>query len=433
MKWAYYNEIDEAAAHVLRAQIKAGVIAPGEVDTRSIRDVHATDVRGFVQCHFFAGGGLWSVAARLAGWPDDRSLWTGSCPCQPFSGAGKQRGIDDPRHLWPDFFRIIRDARPHVVVGEQVSGKAGYGWLDGVRSDLEGEGYACGAVDIPACSIDAPHQRNRLYWTAARDVDDRQRARLEGQPRHGDQRAGWTRASGPVAATDGGAQPDATCVGWGEGRPTHGVRSGRSSAAERDALVLTHPDSRGRAGRPEGAQRGEVGRAAAERAAGGVLADAERSERRSEPNERRGSNTESSRDRGKGTSEPRKLDEISLRNGSFWSDAEWIVSPLDGKARRSKSSFCNVAHGLSRGLAARDVAGADRARPTALEMAESAINGGFLVNNLPGRVDAWRVAGNAIVPQVAAQVLGALMDVMAANPEATFAMVENMIGGHSQN
>ena len=404
MKWAYYNEIDEAAAHVLRAQIKAGVIAPGEVDERSIVDVRPDELRGFSQCHFFAGGGLWSVAARLAGWPDDHPLWTGSCPCQPFSGAGKQRGIDDPRHLWPDFFRIIRDARPHVVVGEQVSGKAGYGWLDGVRSDLEGEGYACGAVDIPACSIDAPHQRNRLYWTTARDVDDRQRARLEGQPRHGDQRAGWTRASGPVAATDGGAQPDATCVGWGEGRPTHGVRSGRSSAAERDALVLTHPDSRGRAGRPQDALRGAEGRTAAERAAGGLQPDADAS-RQLQPQG------------GVGEFWRRSMhgDDGPSRNGSFWSDAEWIVSPLDGKARRSKSSFCNVAHGLSRGLAARDVAGADRARPTALEMAESAINGGFLVNNLPGRVDAWRVAGNAIVPQVAAQVLGALMDVMAAN------------------
>ena len=380
MKWAYYNEIDEAAAHVLRAQIKAGVIAPGEVDTRSIRDVCADDVRGFAQCHFFAGGGLWSVAARLAKWPDDRPLWTGSCPCQPFSAAGKQRGIDDPRHLWPDFFRLIRDARPHVVVGEQVSGALGYGWLDGVRTDLEGEGYACGAVDIPACAVDAPHKRNRLYWVA---------------------------------------KSDATGVGWGEGRPTHGVRSGRSSAAERDALVLTHPDSRGRAGRPEGAQRGEVGRAAAERAAGGVLADADHPVVQGQPSA--------------GQFALAEQDARALRNGSFWSDAEWIVSPLDGKARRSKSSFCNVAHGLSRGLAARDVAGADRARPTALEMAESAINGGFLVNNLPGRVDAWRVAGNAIVPQVAAQVLGALMDVMAANPEATFAMVENMIGGHSQN
>src|SRR5690606_21100107 len=83
----------------------------------------------------------------------------------------KGLGTDDPRHLWPDFHRLIRAYRPPVVMGEQVAGKAGYGWFDGVRSDLEGEGYSARAVDFPACSVDAPHQRNRLYWVAV-DVAD---------------------------------------------------------------------------------------------------------------------------------------------------------------------------------------------------------------------------------------------------------------------
>lgn len=85
---AYYNEIDPFAAAWLRRLIARGLIAPGDVDTRSITDVRADDLVSYVQCHFFAGIGGWSLALRLAGWPDDRPVWTGSCPCQPFSGAG---------------------------------------------------------------------------------------------------------------------------------------------------------------------------------------------------------------------------------------------------------------------------------------------------------------------------------------------------------
>jgi DNA (cytosine-5)-methyltransferase 1 len=173
----YYNEIDLFAAEWLRNLIKEGLIPDGEVDTRSISDVVPNDLAGFTQCHFFAGIAGWSHALRLAGWPDDRPIWTGSCPCQPFSVAGKGKGTADERHLWPVFFNLIRECRPPVVMGEQVSGKAGYGWLDGVRSDLEAEDYACRGVDIPACAVDAPHIRQRLYWVAAQNVDDATGAR----------------------------------------------------------------------------------------------------------------------------------------------------------------------------------------------------------------------------------------------------------------
>lgn len=161
---AYYDEHDPFAARWLRNLISAGLIAPGDVDERSIKDVQATDLRGYRQCHFFAGIGVWSHALRLAGWDDDREVWTGSCPCQPFSVAGAQRGTADERHLWPEFFRLIRECRPSVVVGEQTAGPAALAWLDVVSIDLEGAGYAVGAADLCAASTGAPHIRQRLYW-----------------------------------------------------------------------------------------------------------------------------------------------------------------------------------------------------------------------------------------------------------------------------
>lgn len=163
---AYYNEIDPYAAQWLRNLISAGHIAPGDVDERSIAEVSADDVTGYEQCHFFAGIGGWSYALRLAGWPDDRPVWTGSCPCQPFSTAGEQRGSEDARHLWPTFFRLIRERAPATVFGEQVAGAAGLAWLDHVCADLEDAGYAAAAAIVPACGVGAPHRRDRLWWAA---------------------------------------------------------------------------------------------------------------------------------------------------------------------------------------------------------------------------------------------------------------------------
>lgn len=128
---AYYNEFDPKAAAWLRELIKADLIAPGDVDERSIKDVQPNDLKGYTQCHFFAGIGGWSYALRLAGWSDDVPVWTGSCPCQPFSSAGKQKGTDDERHLWPDFMRLIRECRPSVVFGEQVAGSSVVGAAGG--------------------------------------------------------------------------------------------------------------------------------------------------------------------------------------------------------------------------------------------------------------------------------------------------------------
>ena len=124
---AYYNEIDPKAAAWLRELIRHGLIADGEVDERSILDVQPEDLHGYTQCHFFAGIGGWSRALRLAGWPDDRPVWTGSPPCQPFSAAGQQKGKDDERHLAPHWASLVAAGRPPVVFGEQVASSAVFG------------------------------------------------------------------------------------------------------------------------------------------------------------------------------------------------------------------------------------------------------------------------------------------------------------------
>ncbi|HCZ2200538.1 TPA: DNA cytosine methyltransferase [Salmonella enterica subsp. enterica serovar Victoria] len=163
---AYYNEIDTFAAQWLRNLIAGGHIAPGEVDERSIEDVTPDDLRGFTQCHFFAGIGVWSHSLRLAGWPDDKPVWTGSCPCQPFSAAGKGDGFADEQHLWPHFFHLISERRPQHVFGEQVAAGNANAWFDLVQTDLEGMGYSFGLVPFTSAGIGAPHIRERAYWVA---------------------------------------------------------------------------------------------------------------------------------------------------------------------------------------------------------------------------------------------------------------------------
>lgn len=163
---AYYNEIEPYAAEWLRNLILCELIADGDVDTRSIEDVRPVDLAGYTQCHFFAGIGVWSWALRWAGWPDTRPVWTGSCPCQPFSSAGQGRGLGDERHLWPAWFHLISECRPAVLLGEQVASKDAGPWVDLVHTDLEAVGYAFGAVPFPAAGVGAPHIRDRLYWAA---------------------------------------------------------------------------------------------------------------------------------------------------------------------------------------------------------------------------------------------------------------------------
>lgn len=206
MSGAYYNEIDPFAAAWLRNLIKAGAIAPGDVDERDIRDVNPDDLKGYRQCHFFAGIGVWSYALRSAGWADDRPVWTGSCPCQPFSAAGKRGGLADERHLWPHWHHLIRECRPAIVLGEQVASQDGLGWLDLVSADMEGEGYAFGASDLCAAGVGAPHIRQRLWFVGLADADNEgsQGRRESGCGRASERAAGQGGVAGGLADADGG-------------------------------------------------------------------------------------------------------------------------------------------------------------------------------------------------------------------------------------
>jgi DNA (cytosine-5)-methyltransferase 1 len=162
----YYNEIDPYAAQWIRNLIDAGQIAPGVVDMRSIEDVTPNDLKGFTQHHFFAGLAGWAYALDLAGWPRERPVWTGSCPCQPFSAAGKGNGFEDERHLWPAWQYLIGQCQPAVIFGEQVASKAADPWIDLVQSDMEGMGNAFGCIAFPSAGVGAPHMRDRVLWMA---------------------------------------------------------------------------------------------------------------------------------------------------------------------------------------------------------------------------------------------------------------------------
>ena len=162
--YAYYSEHDPYAARWLINLIGAGHIAPGIVDQRSISDVTPNDLKGFTQCHFFAGIGIWSHALRRAGVPDEVPVWTGSCPCQPFSAAGKGAGVDDERHLWPHWHHLIRECRPERILIEQVASQDGLGWLDLVSADLEGEDYAFAAADLCAAGFAVGQEWEGAEW-----------------------------------------------------------------------------------------------------------------------------------------------------------------------------------------------------------------------------------------------------------------------------
>jgi len=330
-----YNEFDGFAAAWLGQLIQAGHIAQGTVDARDIRQLQPADLVGHRQVHLFAGIGCWSAALRLAGWPDDRPVWTASCPCQPFSSAGKRKGIDDSRHLWPEAFRLIRACRPPVVMGEQVASKDGLAWLDTVWSDLESEGYSCRACDTCAAGFGAPHIRQRLYWVA----DAVPAGRAERRAVAGDRQvAGGCGADGMEDSElpTGSRQQQLGREGVREQVTTRSSRGGMANGLgcdSRDAGMLQ--------------ERGSV--------AGGGMADPEGRSWRV-PVRERGQDEEVSQPRGRGEAlRP-------MTTNGLWRDPDWLLC-RDAKWRPVKSGSQPLAH-----------AGAFRNRVAELRGAGNAIN-----------------------------------------------------------
>lgn len=210
----YYNEIDPNAALWLRAAMDAGHISKGDIDTRSIEDVGPDELIGYDRCHFFAGIGGWEIAIKISesrGWKQQGTLWTGSCPCQPFSTAGKGAGVNDARHLWPAWFWLIQQCKPDRIYGEQVAAAVTKGWWDDVATDLESEGYSCGAAIIPACGVGAPHKRDRLWFVGNAEHNGQSAATISGSERapiqHNAQGANGTSESEGASAAKHVANP----------------------------------------------------------------------------------------------------------------------------------------------------------------------------------------------------------------------------------
>ena len=383
---SYYNEIDPYAAQWLRNLIANKLIADGDVDERSIRDVAAADLRSYTQCHFFAGIGVWSYALRLAGWPDDRPVWTGSCPCQPFSAAGKGKGFDDDRHLWPEFYRLIAERRPPVVFGEQVASKDGLGWLDTVCADMEASGYAIGAADLCAAGIGAPHIRQRLWFVGER-LDD----------------TAGARHVGALAGAEGEARDEARLRVSGEGCGSGGLANtplnGRRQGVEDGGGLRSGDSAQGTAGRPaidsnvSGGLADAKGARPSHRGAGAIQPVTAVSggadgglEHASSVGREWGQAPAPGHDddgsarggaegqHGAGLAGPHRLHQDGARpTDGHWRDADWLFC-RDGKWRPVEPGTFPLAHGA------------------------------------PARVGRLRAYGNAIVPQVAAEVIGAYLD-----------------------
>lgn len=163
---AFYNDIDSFCCEWTRELIKAGVIPDGVVDERSIWDVIPGELGSFQQAHFCNGISTWAYVLKRCGFPIDRTVWTASLPCQPFSVAGKGGGLDDSRNLAEPFLWLVSQCRPDIIFGEQVEAAIKHDWWDVMATSLEQQGYAVGAVAFPASAVGAFHQRQRLYWLA---------------------------------------------------------------------------------------------------------------------------------------------------------------------------------------------------------------------------------------------------------------------------
>ena len=459
----YYNEFEPKAAAWLRELIAARLIPGGDVDERSICDVQPEDVRGYTSCHWFCGVGGWPYALRIAGWPDNKPVWTGSAPCQPFSVAGKGEGIDDERHLWPEMFRLIEACHPEVIFGEQVASSEVVGsqleaafvdavqkgdfatvnrianclvkspafgsdrrWLDGIQDDLESLNYAVGSPVLAASSVGAPHKRQRLYWVAYHEGQGRPGMESERQSRIVERAR-----VGSDCATDGLADPQCDAgrpdePGWGqEGREA----DGRDCA---DAHTLADGTSGGQ--RIDGSAPRQCGHADE---CGEVVALGDSIQLGLEGHAGNGDDRDQP-----GRGDAREVGPVAAAGGAmpvvqpdstgrqpgqsattttghggavepagFWSDYR-IIQTRDGKFRRipnAESMVFGVVDGVSSHLdAMRDLGLSENE----IEEITQAMSGFPLAGKIPGRVMLLKGFGNAIVPELAAEFIKAYLAVM---------------------
>ena len=191
--------------------------------------------------------------------PDpDPDVIVGGFPCQPYSHAGHQRGKADPRHLWPEMARLVRECRPTWVVGENVTGITKLG-LDEVLSDLENEGYATRTFNIPACALGAPHLRQRLWIIAHADSDSESDVSLNGE--QGQRKLGKDMAD---PDWDDGGRGSCTQSQGREARMEHGSGGERCGKPDPDPTMA---DTTGVQRKRSGAKRSGQGRS--EEASGG--------------------------------------------------------------------------------------------------------------------------------------------------------------------
>jgi DNA (cytosine-5)-methyltransferase 1 len=371
-----FNEIEPFVAAWLRT-----LCPHAHVETRSIADLHAADVAGFRRVHFFAGIAGWEEALRLAGWPEEREIWTGSCPCQPFSVAGKRSGTADERHLWPEMFRLIRECHPATAMGEQVSSKDGLAWLDGLFADLEAEGYTCWAVDTCAAGVNSPHIRQRLYWAA--ESQSKRPARVVAERSTGFSER--TRAGGD-GPTHGLANANGTKPGRRKlrlhAKDRDGVRTSREQQFA-ETHRLEHAASDGR-----DARRAESsGRSIASECGVDGLGDTGSTG----PQERQ--------DGERGAS---GLQHQAAVGAGPWSNYR-IEQLSDGTQRRIESSLFALAHGIPRGVG-----------PIVAELGKLGFDPKtakrIIANARRNRTGRLRGYGNAIVPQVAVEFIRSILE-----------------------
>lgn len=362
----YANENDTHAAHWLSCL----PIQLDRIDDRSITEVKGTDLEGFTQCHFFAGIGGWPYALELAQWPADVEVWTGSCPCQPFSAAGKQQGEKDSRHLWPEFRRLIADRRPPVIFGEQVASKLGRQWLARVRAEMEALGYGFGAADLCAAGAGAPHIRQRLFWVAYRSGE-----RLAGRTLE----PAWKERQATERGGNANGLADASGSERGRRSESEGQHGSSLHAANRceDERLADADSAPGRkvSGSASGNEEtnGRTGRNRIEPISDhGFASDGENGGLDDSASPRLERTEQDAEGDSRDQARLRMLGVRRTESG-FWSDADYLYCS-DGKYRPVETGTFPLAHGV------------------------------------PGRVAQLRGLGNAIVPQVAAIFVTSFME-----------------------